>query len=327
MKYHSRLFAFTSFLLALLFTLAWGPEALAQASYPSKRITIIVPFGPGGTVDLTSRIFADRLQAEWKQPVTVVNKPGGNTVPAVNEFMNADPDGYTILADNPPASSMLEIVAKGLSFDPLSSRKFLATVSQTPMMIITAADSPYKSMADVVADIKRDPSEMSWTSLGGAGAQDAVFRLLFKALNVDVAKTRPVALKGGAEAITMTAGGHIKVGVGAWSAVGPALNSKTVRVLAVTAPERFPSIPDVPTMAELGYPSVEVISWQGFSLPQNTPNEIADVWTKGLNDALADPEIKAKLLNIGVAPFFKKGEAMKAYISNEKAVMQDIFAR
>lgn len=310
--------------MALLLLVA-GPRTASSADYPNRPISILVPFAPGGAVDLVARIAADFLQTRWRQPVAVVNKPGGNTVPAVNELIGSKPDGYTILADNPPASSMLDIVVKALPFD-INERTTLGIVTQTPMFIIVADQSNYRSLADAVSEAKRAPAEISWTSLGGAGAQDATFRLLFKAINVDVGQTKVVRLKGGAEAVTMVAGNHVKIGVGAWGAVAPLAASKSIRILAVTGPNRFPSAPDVPTTAELGFPTVQVLSWQGFSGPKGLPKEVIDAWDAALRDFVQSPQAQERLRATGVALFPKNGNEMKAYISQERSIMRSIFS-
>ena len=311
--------------LAQFTPLCLQQAAGADTKYPAKGIDIIVPFAPGGAVDSVTRIMAERLQAKWNKPVTVVNKAGGNTVPAVDEMMRARPDGYTILADNPPASSMLEVVVKGLPFK-ANDRTFIAIVSQTPMMFIVASGAPYNKLSDVVSEIKRAPTETTWTSLGGAGAQDAAFRLLFKEAGVDVNKTRAIQLKGGSEAVTMTAGGHVKFGVGAWSAVAPVLAAKQLRVLAVTAPDRFALIPDVPSTAELGYGNVQVLSWQGFSGPKGLPDTVVATWNEALQEILREPATIERLRGLGVVPFYKNNQDMQRFIAEESKAMQDIFA-
>lgn len=296
----------------------------ADPAYPAKPIEIVVPFTPGGAVDVVSRIFAERLQAKWGKPVIIVNKPGGNTVIAHEYIARARPDGYTILADNPPASSMLEVVVKDRSYK-LDDRTYIAIVTQTPAMFIVAADAPYAKFSDMVAEIRRAPSETFWTSLGGAGVQDVAFRLLFKEIGVDVNQTNAVGLKGGTEAVTMTAGGHVKFGVGAWSAVAGVLAAKRLRVLAVTSPERFPMIPDVPTTAELGYAATQVLSWQGFSAPKGVPESVVAVWDEALQEVLREPATLERLRDAGVVPFYKNAEAMRSFVVNESKVMRALF--
>ena len=154
--------------------------------------------------------------------------------------MAAKADGTTMLVDNIASSAMLDTVVKNLPFK-VSDRTFVAVTAYTPMMFIVHPDSPFKTLQRTPPmRMKKDTETFTWTSLGGVGAQDMVFRQFAVAAGVDVSKTRAVALKGGAEAVTMTAGGHVRLGTGTWSAIAAPLSAGKLRVLAVAGPERWP---------------------------------------------------------------------------------------
>ncbi|MEP9377582.1 tripartite tricarboxylate transporter substrate binding protein [Aquabacter sp. CN5-332] len=297
-----------------------------SATYPSKAIELIVPFAAGGTTDVAARILAPALEARWKVPVRVINRPGGNTVPAVNEVMTAQPDGHTLLMDNPPQSSMLEIVVKQLPFK-VMDRSFIGMFAQTPMMIIVPYDSPFKTLADAAAAFKADPTKPSWTSLGGAGAQDLTFRQFFKALAIDVTKTRPVQLKGGSEAVTLTAGGHVSVGVATWSSIAAPLSAKHLQVLAVAASERYPEIPDVPTTVEAGFPHMNVLYWTGVSGPPGLPPEVAQRWDAALKELTGDPAFIQQLARVALVPFFMNASGMRDFVSDETKSVAALWAK
>lgn len=300
--------------------------AAAQEKYPTKAVELIVPFAAGGSTDLGGRVLAQQLEAKWGVPVRIVNKPGGNTVPAVSEVMRAKPDGYTLLMDGPPQSSMLETVVKNLPFK-TTDRTFIAMAAYTPMKFVVPYDSPFKTLKDAADSLKQDPSTFTWTSLGGAGAQDMAFRLFFKANNIDVSKTRAIALKGGSEAITMTAGGHVRLGVGSYSSIAAPLDAKRIRVLAVASPERWPNLPNSPTTAEAGFPSVEVLYWIGVSGPPNLPPHIVKVWDETMREIAKSKAYADGLLKVGLLPLYRDAKGMAERVQREATETQSVFAR
>ncbi|TCT06113.1 tripartite tricarboxylate transporter substrate binding protein [Aquabacter spiritensis] len=312
--------------MALAIGAAGALPAAAQDKFPSKAIEIIVPFAAGGSTDLGMRVIAPALEAKWGVPVRIINKPGGNTVPAVNEVMNAKPDGYTMLADGPPQSSMLDTAVKNLPFK-VVDRTFVGVAAYTPMKFVVPVDSPFKTLADAAAAAKADPSTFTWTSLGGAGAQDMANRQFFKAIGVDVTKTRPLQLKGGSEAITMTAGGHVKMGVGSYSSIAAPLQSGKLRVLAVASPERWPNLPDTPTAKEAGYPSIETLYWIGLSGPPKLPADIVAAYDKAMREITSDPKVVDGLLKVGLLPLYANAADMLKRVEKERAETQELWAK
>lgn len=321
MKFLARVFAGMSLGLA-----AVAMPAIAQDKFPSRAIEIIVPFAAGGSTDLGMRVIAPALEEKWGVPVRVINKPGGNTLPAVTEVMNAAPNGYTVLADGPPPSSMLETVVPNLPFK-VEDRTFIAITAYTPMKFVVPANSPFKSLKDAAEAAKKDPANFTWTSLGGAGAQDMVNRQFFKAIGVDVTKTRPLQLKGGAEAITMTAGGHVMLGVGSYSSIAAPMQAGRLRVLAVASPERWPSLPDVPTAKEEGFETVETLYWIGFSGPPGLPQEIVDAYNKALKEITADPKVVEGLARVGLLPLYADPKGMVERVQRERKETQELWAK
>lgn len=315
--------AATAFVSALAPVLAALPLK-AQNAYPAKAIEIIVPFAAGGSTDLGARIFAEALQERWSQPVKVINRPGGNTVPGVDEVRRSAPDGYTILMDGPGSSSMIETIVKDLPFK-MEERTFLSLGAQTPLMLVVPPNSPYKTLADAVNDAKSNPEAFSWTS--GPGTTDVTFMRLFQIAGIDHRKTRAVQVKGGSEAITLAAGGHVRMGVGFWGTIAPLEKSGKVRVLAVAGPERFSAIPDVPTTAEAGYPELIVLQWIGFSGPPNLPDNVVTAWKEAIRDVLQNPKVKQELERIGLVPFPAGISDMKAFVDKEAEVVKSLWAQ
>ena len=310
---------------ALLALAAFGGlDASAQTKYPTKPVELIVPFVAGASTDSGARVIAQVLETRWGVPVKVVNKPGGNTVPAVTEVMAARPDGTTMLVDNIASSAMLDTVVKNLPFK-VVDRTFVAVTAYTPMMFIVHPDSPFKTLREVADALKKDTETFTWTSLGGVGAQDMVFRQFAVSAGVDVAKTRAVALKGGAEAVTMTAGGHVRLGTGTWSAIAAPLSAGKLRVLAVAGPERWPRLPDVPTTKEAGFADVEVLFWIGISGPPGLPADIVATWDAALKEVLADKAVQDKMLNAGLVTSYMDAKAMVARVERDRKTTQSLY--
>jgi tripartite-type tricarboxylate transporter receptor subunit TctC len=310
---------------ALLALVTFGaPDASAQTKYPTKPVELIVPFVAGASTDSGARVIAQVLEARWGVPVKVVNKPGGNTVPAVTEVMAARPDGTTMLVDNIASSAMLDTVVKNLPFK-VVDRTFVAVTAYTPMMFIVHPDSPFKTLREVADALKKDTETFTWTSLGGVGAQDMVFRQFAVSAGVDVAKTRAVALKGGAEAVTMTAGGHVRLGTGTWSAIAAPLSAGKLRVLAVAGPERWPRLPDVLTTKEAGFADVEVLFWIGISGPPGLPADIVATWDAALKEVLADKAVQDKMLNAGLVTSYMDAKAMVARVERDRKTTQSLY--
>ena len=310
---------------ALLALAAFGGlDASAQTKYPTKPVELIVPFVAGASTDSGARVIAQVLEARWGVPVKVVNKPGGNTVPAVTEVMAARPDGTTMLVDNIASSAMLDTVVKNLPFK-VVDRTFVAVTAYTPMMFIVHPDSPFKTLREVADAMKKDTETFTWTSLGGVGAQDMVFRQFAVSAGVDVAKTRAVALKGGAEAVTMTAGGHVRLGTGTWSAIAAPLSAGKLRVLAVAGPERWPRLPDAPTTKEAGFADVEVLFWIGISGPPGLPADIVATWDAALKEVLADKAVQDKMLNAGLVTSYMDAKAMVARVERDRKTTQSLY--
>lgn len=315
-----------SLALAVAATALLPGAASAQPKFPTRAVEIIVPFAAGASTDLGCRVIAQALESKWGVPVKVINKPGGNTVPAVNDLMNARPDGYTVLADGPPQSSMLDTAVKNLPFK-VTDRTFVAVTAFTPMMYLVHVDSPFKTLADAADAARADPGSFTWTSLGGAGAQDMANRQFFKAVGVDVAKTRALQLKGGSEAVTMTAGGHVKMGVGSYSAFAAPLQSGKIRVLATASPERWPTLPDTPTAREAGFPSIETLYWIGISAPPRTPADVVAVWDSALREVLATQAVQDGLMKVGLKALYEPAGPMAERVARERTQTPELWAR
>lgn len=312
------------FLAIILLITGWFGEVQSQDKYPTRAIEIICPYGPGASTDLVDRITAAYMNKKWGVPINVVNKPGGNTVPACLEVYNAAPDGYTLFGDSLPATSLLPIVVKNLPFKILD-RTFIGMMALSPMVVMVPFTSPIKSMKELETEAKKDPGNFTWTSIGGSAAIDFLLRQVFKAFDIDVLKTKPIMCKGGAEAAVLTAGGHVKMGGGTVSGALAGIKAGTIRAFAVTSKQRWPELPDVPTTEEVGYPTVTIQNRLGISGPPKVPSYVVDIWEKALQEMIKDPDVITKLKNIGAIPFYANARETKEMVIKELEEVEILF--
>lgn len=307
------------FLTGLIFVLVlmligWDKEVQSQVKYPNRPIDIIVPWPPGGGTDLPARIIAARLNKKWGVPVNAINKPGGKCIPGVIEVYHANPDGYTLLADSQSGCSLLEAEVKNLPFKTMD-RTFIAMASAIPYILIVPSTSPFKNLKEFIAEAKKNPENISWTS-GSPGIEYLIRRFL-NLSGLDVSKMRAVMIRGGSEAVTITAGGHVTLGASTVGTVVPAVQSGTVKPMFITYKTRYPDLPDLPTSAEMGYPALTDVHWVGISGPPKLPSYVVDIWSKVLEEMVNDPELVSQLKNVGALPFYHDQKATIEYVTKE----------
>jgi tripartite-type tricarboxylate transporter receptor subunit TctC len=300
----------------LVINSGWFSLAQAQEKYPTKAIDIIVPFLPGGAQDLVTRIVANYLSKKWGVPINTVNKPGGNTIPACLEVMNASPDGYTLLGDGQPSSSTLKILERNLPFD-IMNRSFISMLCNWPMMFMVHYDSPFKNMNDLAEDFKKSPESFTWASSGTSSPQEWGMRQFSKSVGVEFKRSRVILTKGGAEHLQLLLGGNIKLIIFTPIAASSPLENKLIRALGIASKSRYPLLPDVPTMAEQGYPKVTVGFWCGISGPPKLPAHIVEKWNSALKDMVNDPQVVDKLKSMKSVPRYMNPAELRQYVAEE----------
>ncbi|MHB9098941.1 MAG: Bug family tripartite tricarboxylate transporter substrate binding protein [Syntrophales bacterium] len=304
-----------------LLLVGWASPAASQPKYPTRAIEIIVPFTAGGGVDLTARTTASYMSKKWGVPVNVVNKPGGNTIPATLEVYRADPDGYTLYEE---ASTVCYLAARKLPFD-IMERTFIAITNIGPQVMYVPSSSPYKSLKELAVAAKEKPENFSWASRGGPDPADYQVIKFLKEAGVDYKKTRPVMSQGASQGVTLVAGGHAMLGSGSGTSALPALKAGTIRAVAVSGKERFVELPNVPTAAEAGYPTATVDNWFGIIGPPKLPAYVVDIWDKALQEMLKDPEIIGKLRNIWQVPFYRNSQEMREMVTASTAEVKKLW--
>jgi tripartite-type tricarboxylate transporter receptor subunit TctC len=304
-----------SLLFALIMVIAMVPQVCSQEKYPTKAIDLIVPFVPGGASDINARIVADFVKKKWGVPINVINKGGGASVPGNLEVYQAKPDGYTLLGDAQSSCSLLELAIKDLPFK-IMDRTFIAMVSVSPTVFVTSPSHPWRTLKDLEAEVRKDPAGFTWGSLG-AGAGDYAARQFFKAIGIDVAKTKPVVCRGGAEVVSLTAGGHIKLGLTSAAASYSHAKAGTMRALGITGFRLPESYPDLPTAEEQGYPTVNQVWWFGISGPPKLPSHIVSKWNEALQEMMKDPKYIARAKELLSVPFYRNSPDAREHVRKD----------
>ena len=297
------------FFVAAILSLA-PALAGAQDKFPAHAITMVVPFPPGGVADTTGRPTAAAMEKVLKQPMAVTNRPGAGGAVGNAAVANAKPDGYTILM---ALSSISVIPAADELFDrkpAYSLNQFapIALISADPTFLTVRTDSPWKTAKDFVADAKKKPGQLSFSSSGVYGALHMPMEMFMHAAGI---KMRHVPTTGGGPALTALLGGHVDVTAGGPAAISGHVQGGKLRALAGWGTKRHPSYPDVPTFKELGY-DVEYYIWAGLFAPAGTPEPVMKVLRDAARKAVEDPEFKAQMKKVNSpivymdAPEFRK---------------------
>jgi tripartite-type tricarboxylate transporter receptor subunit TctC len=297
--------------------LAGGLAPLARAqgaadTYPSGPVKIVVGFSAGGPTDLAARLVAAKLQQALGQTFLVENKPGAGSNLASGIVADAAPDGYTLLMAAAPLAINNHLY-KGLKWNVLSSFAPITQVMSAPCILAVRPDS-YKTMAELVADAKKNPGKLSYSSSGAGGSQHLAGELLQQKAGI---KLIHVPYKGASPALNDLLGGQIQMGFMTSLSSVPYFKSGKLRALAVAAPQRMPQLPDVPTMAEAGLPGVEMNSWSGLLAPAKTPPEIVAKLNREAVKALQAPDVHDKLVAQGAMVVASTPQEFATYLKNE----------
>lgn len=280
-------------LLFVFMVLSTG--SMAADTYPSKTITGIVPQAPGGSTDLLARAV-EKFWAKYSpQPMVVINKPGGGGVIGTEQVVRSKPDGYTLYLGYGSGNDIVMPSLQKMPFDPIKDLIPVARLSVHSVVIVTGANSQFKSIKDIIAYSKKEGKPITTAVAAKAGAVDIALTAFGKAAGVNIAT---VPFSGGAEATTALAGGHLMIGGGHPSEVIPHIKAGRFKALAVVTPQREPELPNVPTLIEEG---IKVHTWgsvKGVAAPAGTPKEIVKYIEDTIKKICSDPEFQQTMKNL-----------------------------
>ena len=279
-------------------TLTW--PAIAQTPrYPTKPIHIVVPSAPGDGSDLTARLISDQLSSALGQPIVIDNKLGAGGVVGTEFAARQPADGYTLIMANAGSHAINAALYSKLSYDPAKDFTAVALVAVSPNMMSVNPSLPVKSIGEFIAYAKAHPGEINYAS-GGNGSSAHLSAELFKSM-AGISMNH-VPYKGSTPALTDLIGGQVQVMIGNLPPMLPHVKAGKLRALGVTTSKRYPGLPDVPTVAESGLRGFETVAWFGLFAPAGTPREIVARLNREVNAIIAKPEIRDRLLGIGMEP-------------------------
>jgi tripartite-type tricarboxylate transporter receptor subunit TctC len=269
--------------------------ALAQ-SYPTKPVRIVLPFGPGGIADITTRTIAPKLGEGLGQQVLVENMPGAGGIRAAETVARAEPDGHTILLLT-NGNAVSQALFKSLPYDPVNDFAMISTVGYFSMVIVTRPESSAKTLQEAIAMAKANPGKMNIGTITPGGTQHLAGELFRSTAGIDALV---VPHKTTGEVIVAARNGNVDLAVDFIAPLLANIKSGALRALAVTAGKRFPGLPDVPTAIEAGVAGYDVASWNAMAAPAKTPRAVVDRVNAELRKAIAAPEVQKRFEELGV---------------------------
>jgi tripartite-type tricarboxylate transporter receptor subunit TctC len=306
-----------AFLLGLL---ALMPAEGASAAWPERPVTLIVPFGAGASPDISARVLAERLSAAWKQPVVVQNVPGASATIGVDRVAKAAPDGYTLGYTGDGAMVVRVSMDPPIPYDPRRDLAPIMLLARTRNVLAVHPTVPAKSLAELIELAKARPGQLSFAHSGVGFSTHLGMEMLKQAAGIDIVAV-PYANEG--QMWTDLVQGRVPVTLGG-AGVLRRVQSGELRAIAASSADRIPALPDVPTIAESGFPGFEAVAWFALIAPARTPPEIIDRIRRDAAAVLAEPAVRARFEEFGLAIVGAGPAEFAALIPREIARMQTV---
>ncbi|MDR0439650.1 MAG: tripartite tricarboxylate transporter substrate binding protein [Candidatus Accumulibacter sp.] len=319
---HFRKALFAGFCFAIPMLLGAG-AAQAQQDYPNRPIKLIVPYPPGGGVDTAARIIAQPLSERLGQPVVIENKAGSSGIIGTTVASREKPDGYTLLLGSSGPHALDKHLFKKLDFDPIKDFTFIALIYNAPTFVVVPANSPFKTVQELVAYAKANPGKLNYGSSGIGSGQN-----IGAALFMDAAGFRAthVPYKGTGPMETALVAGQLDFSVDMPTCL-PFVQGGKMRVLGTAWKERNAALPDIPTLDEMGIPGVHASNYYGLMGPANMPKDIVDRLNKEVNAILQTSEMRDRVIRMGFDAGKGTPEEFKAFAEDDLARYGDLFTK
>jgi tripartite-type tricarboxylate transporter receptor subunit TctC len=302
---------------ALFLAFAGVPAAASaqQAAYPAKPVKLVIPYPPGGGTDITGRAMAQKLSEFLGQSVVIENKPGATGMIGAATVAKSAPDGYTVLFGAASEMAINASLFKNMTYDPRTDFEPVTLVATFPLVFIAPATTN-QSLKELIEAARAKPDSVSYGSIGSGSPQHLAAELLSS-----MAKARflHIPYKGSGPLVQDAVGGHVDMAVSSVPPAVPLVRAGKLRALAVTSSARSEALPDVPTMAELGFAGYEFNTWVGVAVPKGSPKEVVDRLRDGMLAALGASEVRATLRDQGAVPAGTTAEQFRQFVHDEVA--------
>jgi tripartite-type tricarboxylate transporter receptor subunit TctC len=298
---------------AIALAVIGATAAPAQNAYPSKPVHLFVPYPPGGAVDIVARTLGDELAKRWGQSVVVENRPGAGGIIAEQALAQSPPDGYTLIVVATGHALNGHFYAK-LPYDPFKDFTPISLIGSSPNMLLVRADSPFKSVGDVIAEARAKPGQITYGHAGNGTSPHLAGELFKYMAKIEITA---VPYKGGAPVLADLIGGHIALSFNNIPESMGQIEANTVRPLGVTTAARSPVLPNVPTIAEAALPGYDTGVWWGFLAPAGLPADVKAKLAKDCAEVVQIPAVRQKLLQLGATPVGSSPEVFAKLIRDE----------
>ncbi len=297
----------------VLSLLVLSGAAWSQAAFPSKPIRIVVPVAAGGGADKVARMVSEKMGQSLGVQFVIENKAGGSGTIAAMDVARAAPDGYTLMQCYVATHSTNPAVLK-IRYDPIADFAPVGMMGQTANVLVVGEKSPAKNFQEFLAQARANPGKLNFSSAGSGSATHLIMEYLENQAKVNLVH---IPYKGAAPAMQDLLAGQVDAMFPSLTAALSQVRAGKLRALAVASPKRDPLLPDVPTIAELGFPGFSAIQWWGLCAPAKTPDDVVAKLNKALNDALAQPEMKQRLGELAVEPTQLSPQQFREFLVTE----------
>ena len=301
--------------VCLLSQLAWSQ------TYPAKTVRMIVGFSPGGSTDVTARLVAQKLTDAWRQQVIVDNRPGAGGNIGAELVAKAPPDGYTLLVATTGVMAINHKLYRSLPYDALRDFAPITQFGSLPLILVIHPSLPARSVKELIALAKAKPGQLSYASSGVGGATHMTAEVFRMMAGVDIVH---IPYKGSGQALVDVISGQVPIAFDQITSSYPHVESGKLRVLAITSGKRFPTLPNVPTIAEAGIKGYEADSWNGLAAPAATPKDVVARIQTEVARVLHAPDMKDRLLKDGIEPVGSTPDQFAAHIRSERAKWEKV---
>lgn len=301
------------FVCAAALALAFASTAQAQADYPSRPIRIVVPFPAGGATDIAARLLAERMGMDWKQPVTVDNRPGAGGNIGSDVVAKSAPDGYNLIMGVTGSHAINISLYARMPYDPVKDFEAISQVAIVPNVVVVHPSVPAGTLAEFVALAKKEPGKLNYASLGNGTAAHLTMEMFKSAAGINLTH---IPYKGSAPAVADLIGGQVQAMIDGLPSALPHVQAGKLRALALTSAKRSPAAPELPTIAE-SYPGFSADAWSGLFGPKGTPKAVVDKIAAETQAILKTPEVRKRLGELGAEPVGSTPAEFTQFVQHE----------